>query len=91
MGVSLHVEGAISAQEADEIQATQVAGGIVEERILRARVSGVNAAILGACVPEIEGGIELDTGIGAGPGSLSDLAPEFGGLDSPSDGAIDAP
>ena len=67
--------------EADQVDRRQVAGGVVEEHVLRARVRGPDPSPGRAGVPLVDRGVELETGIGAGPGRLGDLGPEVARLD----------
>src|ERR1019366_10756448 len=46
-----------------------------------AGVGGVDAAVHRAGVPVVDDRVELDAGIGAGPGRKTDLVPEVFGLD----------
>ncbi len=59
----------------------QVAGGVVQEHVLAAGVRRVDAAVRRAGVPVVDDRVELDAGIGAGPGGETNLVPEFFGFD----------
>src|SRR5436309_15751051 len=61
------VEGAIG-RELQEVQAGQVAGGIVEEHVLRAWVAGIDASRVFRSVPAVDRGVVLHAGIASGPG-----------------------
>ena len=77
-----HVEAAIRLAEREQVQGRQIAGGIVQEHVFGAGVGGVDPARRRASVPFIDGGIELDAGVSAGPGRVGDAAPQITGLQS---------
>ena len=79
MAVAHQIKPAVVRQECAEVQARQIAGGVIQEHVLRAGVGSIDAAILGAGVPVIDGGVELQARIGAGPGRSVDLLPEITG------------
>ena len=87
----LHPEGAVLAQEGGQVEGRQVARRVVQEHVLRARVGGVDAAAFGAGMPIVDGGVELQAGIGRGPGGIADLLPQVAGLDALFDAAVGAP
>src|SRR6202008_2501739 len=60
----------------------QVAGGVVQEHVFRARIGGADVARRLAGVPVVHGGVEVQAGIGGGPGGVADLFPEVPGLKS---------
>ena len=66
----LGVELAVRLHELHEVQGGQVAGGVVEEHVLRARVAGVDARRVRAGVPVVDGGVELHARVAALPGRL---------------------
>src|SRR3546814_7743718 len=77
MLVGLDVEAAgAAAAECHEVQRRQVAGGVVEEHVLRAGIGAVDAPGGGAGVPLVNGGVVLHAGIGAGPGGVGDAVPQ---------------
>jgi hypothetical protein len=86
----LYVERAVAAQERHQIERGEIAGRVVEEHVFRARVGRVDAAALGACVPLVDGGIELDARIGAGPGRIANAVPQIARLDRLGDLTIGA-
>src|SRR5436305_10582853 len=81
MLVGVHVEllgrGVV---ERDQVGGRQVAGGVVEEHVFRARIGGSDGARGLAGVPVVHGGVEVQAGIGAGPGGVADFLPEIAGL-----------
>ena len=81
MREGVDVERAVAVPEIHEVQRRKVARRIVEEHVFRARIRGIDPAGLRAGMPLVDGGIELNARIGAGPGSLGDLVPELAGLD----------
>src|SRR3546814_10272307 len=64
----------------DLVQRRQVAGGVVEEHVLRAGIGAVDAPGGGAGVPLVNGGVVLHAGIGAGPGGVGDAVPQVARL-----------
>ena len=78
---ALSVEGVVGLQECHQVQAGQVATGVVQTHVLTARVGGVDAARLWVGMPIIDRVVVLDPGIGARPGSFSHGAKELFGVD----------
>ncbi len=72
---AVDVERAVVVLEGEQVERGEIAGRVVEEHVLRARVRGVDAAALGAGVPLVDGGVVLQAGVGAAPGGLGDLLP----------------
>ena len=66
--------------ELQEIQRGEIAGRIVEEHVFRAGIGGADRPRRRAGVPIVDGGVELDAGIGRGPGRMGDLLPELARL-----------
>ncbi len=66
--------------ERQQVHRRQIAGGVVEEHVFRARVRGDDRARGGAGVPVVDGGVELQAGIGARPGGVADLLPQIARL-----------
>ena len=60
--------------ELHQVQRSQIAGGVIEEEIFRARVRGILPAGAFAGVPFVDRGIELHAGIAANMCSFGDLA-----------------
>ena len=74
------VELAAGREELHEVEAGEVAGGVVEEHVLRAGVGGVDAGGVFAGVPAVDGGVVLHAGVAALPGGFGDLVHELAGL-----------
>ena len=79
--VGLDVEAGVLVVEAHQVQRGQVAGRVVEEHVLRARVRGVDAGRVRAGMPVVDGGVELHAGIAAEVGRLGHLAHQLAGLE----------
>src|SRR5699024_4825165 len=60
------------------------------EHVLGTGVGAIDAAIVGAGVPLVDGGVILDAGIGAGPGCATDAIPEVAGGEGLGRLAVDA-
>ena len=58
----------------------EVAGGVVEEHVLRAGIGGVDAGGVLGGVPAVDGGVVLHAGVAALPGGFGDLVHEVAGL-----------
>ena len=82
------VEGVVVAQELQEVERGQVARGVVERHVLRARVGRGDAAGLGVGVPVVDRAVVLDARVGALPRGLGDLAHELAGVDGLDDRAV---
>ena len=74
------IETAVIPLEAHQVERGQVAGGVVQEQVFRARVGRVLAAGALAGVPLVDGGVELHAGVAADPGALGDLAQQGAGI-----------
>ena len=74
------VELAIGADELHQVQGRKVAGRIVQEHVLGARVGGVDARRVLARVPAVDGGIELHAGVAALVGGFGDSAQDLARL-----------
>jgi len=77
---ALGIELAVLALEAHEVQAREVARGVVEAHVFTAGVAAVDAAAHRPGVPIVDRGVELHAGVAAGPRGLGDLAEELAGL-----------
>ncbi len=66
--------------EREQIGGRQIAGGVVQEHVFRARIGGADVAGRLAGVPVVHGGVEVQPGIGGGPGGVADLLPEVARL-----------
>src|SRR5713101_8975662 len=78
--------------ERDQVGRRQIAGGIVQKHVFRARIGRADLAGRLAGVPVVHGGVEMQAGIGGGPGGLADLFPELARLQRLGDllvGAVD--
>ncbi len=73
-----HLGGAV-AHHRHQVDAGKVAGGVVEEQVLRTRIRGVNTTIIRAGVPLIDGAVELQAGVGGSPGCRADFLPQLAG------------
>ena len=62
-----------------EVQRGEIARRVVEEHVFRARVRGVDPPAFRAGVPVVDRRVELDAGIGRGPGRMGDAVPQFAG------------
>ena len=80
VAIGFHVEGAVG-RELQQVQAGQVAGGVVEEHVFRARVAGVDAGRVLRSVPAIDRGVVLHAGIAAAPGGVGDLVEQIFGFE----------
>ena len=69
--------------ECKEVHGRQVAGGIIEEHVLRTGVRPADRSGLGACMPGIDRVMVLDAGIRTGPGGMAHLLPQVARLDRP--------
>ena len=76
---SVDVNGAVCALERHQVQRREVAGRIVEEHVFRAWIGRVDTAAHTAGVPLVDRGVELQAGIRAGPGCVTDLVPKLAG------------
>src|SRR5258708_26236834 len=78
--------------ERQQVGRCQIAGGVVQKHVFRARIGGADLAGGLAGVPVVHGGVEVQAGIGACPGGLADLFPEVARLQRLCDllvGAVD--
>ena len=67
--------------ERQQVHRREIAGGVVEEHVFRARVRRDDRTRRRAGVPVVDGGVELQARIGAGPGGVADLLPQRARLD----------
>ena len=79
---SLHVEVAVWLAELHQVDAGEVAGRVVQEHVLGARIRGVDPARIRAGVPAVDRGVVLHAGIAALPGALGHAAHHFAGLEA---------
>ena len=73
------VELAAGGEELQEIEGCKVAGGVIEEHVLRAGIGGVDAAGVLAGVPAVDGGVVLHAGVAALPGGFGDVVHDVAG------------
>ena len=72
----LDIEAAVRSLELHQVDARQVAGRVVEEHVLGARVRGVDRPRVRAGVPAVDRRVVLHARIAAVPGPLGDLPQE---------------
>ena len=77
----LHVEAVVLVGELHQVQRGEIARRVVEEHVLRARVGGADRPRRRAGVPVVDGGVELDAGIGRLPGGVADRLPQVARLE----------
>ena len=80
VAIAFDVEGATGGEELHQVEAGEVAGGVVEEHVLAARIAGVDAGGVLAGVPAVDGGVVLHAGVAALPGGFSDSVHDVAGL-----------
>ena len=80
MDIALGIELAV-LEEGQQVHRGQVAGRIIEEHVFRAGVGTPDRPIRRAGVPGVDRIVELDAGVGAGPGGVADLVPQLAGRD----------
>ena len=66
--------------ERQQVQRGEIAGRVVQEHVFRARIGRADFARGRAGVPVVDRGVELQAGIGAGPGGVADLLPQLARL-----------
>ena len=79
VAIGFDVECAVR-RELQQIQAGQVAGGVVQEHVFAARVAGVDAGGVLAGVPAVDCGVVLHAGVAAVPGGFGNFAEQFFGF-----------
>ena len=67
--------------EREQVHRGEIARGVVEEHVFRARIAGADRPRGRAGVPVVHGGVVLQAGIGAGPRGVADLLPQIARLD----------
>ncbi len=88
IAIGLDVKGACRGDELHQVEAGEVAGGVVEEHVLRAGIGRVDAAGVLRGVPAVDGGVVLHAGIAALPGGFGDLVHEVAGFVGLDGGAV---
>ena len=78
MNISLGVELGV-VLEGQQVHRGEIAGGVVEKHVFRARVGAADSTILRAGVPGVDGVVELNPRISTGPGGMADLVPQLAG------------
>ena len=79
--VALDVERAgLLVAIGEQVDRGEIARRVVEEHVFRARIAGADRSGRRAGVPVVHGGVELQAGIGAGPGRVADLLPQVARL-----------
>ncbi len=61
------VEFTVGCPEFHQVERCEIARGVVEEHIFTARVRGVDLCGIRACVPVVDGGMELHSRVSANP------------------------
>ena len=75
--IALKIKGAgLRVVKFQQVNAGQVARGVVQEHVFAAWIAGVNAATGRACVPRVDGAVVLQSGIGALPRREINLLPQ---------------
>ena len=81
MFVGLHIEPALAVRrrraELQQVERGQIARRIVEEHVFRTRVRRDDGPRDRAGMPVVDRRVELDAGIGRGPGGITDLLPQL--------------
>ena len=80
----------VLVHELEQVQRGEVAGRIIQEHVLRARIGRVDATAGRARVPVVHGGVEVQAGIGGRPSGVADLIPKIAGLERLVHLAVDA-
>src|SRR5581483_10720173 len=85
--IGFDVEGAVGS-ELEQVKAGKVAGRVIEEHVLAARIAGVDAIGVLRGVPAVDGGIELHAGITAAPRGVGNFEKLILGLESANYAAV---
>ena len=78
--VGVRVELAVRVDELHQVERREVAGGVVEEHVLRARVRGVDPVRVRARVPVVDRRVVLDARVAADVGGLGHLVEQVARL-----------
>jgi len=73
------VKGAVFLAEFHQVQRSEVAGRVVDEHVLAARVGGVDGPGVGAGVPAVYRAVVLDAGVAADAGAFGDQLHQLAG------------
>ena len=84
----LDVEHARLIEEREQVEACEVAGGVVEVHVFAARIARIDRAGVRCGVPSVDRGVVLHPRIAALPGSLGDRSHERTCRDRPDDRTI---
>src|SRR3954463_11999628 len=79
--ISFDVESAVG-RELQQVHAGEVAGGVVEEHVLAARIACIDAGGVLRRVPAVDGRVVLHAGIAAVPGGLGNFVKQIFGFKS---------
>ena len=78
--VAVDVEDAGRAVvEGEQVGGGEIAGRVVQEHVFGARIGRADRTAGRAGVPLVHGGVEMQAGIGRGPGGVADPLPQFTG------------
>ena len=66
--------------ELQQVERGEIAGGVVEEHVFRARIAGADRAGRRAGVPVVDRRVILQAGVGGGPGGVADAVPQLARL-----------
>ena len=67
--------------EGQQVHRRQIAGRVIQEHVFRTGVRSTDRTIRRAGVPGVDRVVELDAGVGTGPGGMTDLIPQLSCLD----------
>ena len=87
VGFDVELAGLLVA-EGEQVQRRQIAGGVVEEHVFRARIAGADLARGRAGVPVVDRGVILQARIGRSPGGVADLLPQSARIERVRDLAV---
>ena len=79
VGIYIELAGG-GVVERQQVCGRQIAGGVVEEHVFRARIGGADIAGDLAGVPVVHRGVEVQSGVRRRPGGVADLLPQVAGL-----------
>ncbi len=77
--VGFYVKCAVG-RELQQVQAGQVAGGVIQEHVLAAGIAGIDSGCVLRGVPAVDGRVVLHAGIAALPGGLGNLLEQVFGF-----------